>query len=53
MWDYILNQLLVINDEGKILYKMHGISDAAWNVDKADCLSVTGYIIYFMGAPIA
>ena len=39
--------------KGKILWKMSGISDATWGSNKEDGKSVTGYVLYFMGVPIA
>jgi hypothetical protein len=44
---------LKINENGEIIFEIRGVCDAAWNVDKTDCLSVTGYIVYFMVVPIS
>ena len=38
---------------GRIIWELRGICDATWGSDKADGKSVTGYILYFMGVPIA
>ena len=43
-------KFLLLNDK---IWKLEGISDANFASDKEMCISVTGYIIYFMGIPIA
>ena len=38
---------------GKIIWKLKGISDATWGSDLGDRKSITGYVLFFMGVPIA
>ena len=45
--------MVEFDEKGKILWKMSGISDATWGSNKEDGRSVTGYVLYFMGVPIA
>ena len=40
-------------EDGKVNWNMVGICDSAWGSDPDDGRSVTGYILYFMGVPIA
>ena len=37
----------------KFVLEMNTISDVNFASDKEMCISVTGYMIYFMGIPIA
>ena len=43
-------KFLLLNDK---IWKLEGISDANFASDKETHISVTGYVIYFMGIPIA
>ena len=40
-------------NNGRIIYVLRGICDSMWGSDPDDSRSVSGYILYFMGAPIA
>ena len=42
-----------VENDGKIVWTMRGISDATWGSNKEDERSVMGYILYFMNVPIA
>ena len=41
------------NKDGKVKYILKGICDAAWNSDRKDGLSITGFVIFFMNVAIA
>ena len=42
-------KFLPLNDK---IWKLERISDANFTSDKETCISVAGYVIYFMGIPI-
>ena len=42
-------KFLPLNDK---IWKLEGISDVNFALDKETHISVTGYVIYFMGIPI-
>ena len=41
------------DEDGNIIWEMVGICDSTWGSNKDDGRSITGYILYFMGVPIA
>ena len=41
------------NSEGKVIWKIHGMCDATWGSDPDDGRSVSGYIIFVQGVPVA
>ena len=42
-----------LDERGKIIWRMRGICDSTWGSCKEDGKSVTGYVLYFMGVPVA